>query len=89
MEETKNEITEYFSTKPDGVYYKLNTPMFPLEIEWNITLSRNDFPWNEIKFNNFNASECYDKYQSVVRDTQTFLKKVLGLKEKYKKLMQN
>lgn len=63
--------------------------MFPLEMDWRITLSRNDFPWHEIKFNYYSADECYEKYLSVVKDSHTFLKKVLGLKEKYKKLMHN
>lgn len=71
------------------MHYKFNSPIFPPEIDWMITLSRNDFPWHEIKFNNFTAKECFEKYQSIVKDSQTFLKKVLGLKEKYKKMMQN
>ena len=64
-------------------------PLHPTELDWTITLSRNDFPWNEIKFGIFTAKDCYEKYSSIVRDAQTFLKKVLGLKEKYKKMMHN
>jgi hypothetical protein len=56
-------------------------------MDWTISLSRNDFPWFEIKFNNFTAKDCYEKYISIVKDPHTFLKKVLGLKEKYKKMM--
>lgn len=69
------------------VYFKLSIPTYPTEMDWTITLSRNDFPWAEIKFNNFTAKDCYEKYSSIVKDAHTFLKKVLGLKEKYKKMM--
>jgi hypothetical protein len=34
----------------EEMYYKLNAPIHPSEIDWMITLSRNDFPWHEIKF---------------------------------------
>lgn len=61
--------------------------MFPTEIDWTITLSRNDFPWYEIRFANFTAKDCYEKYSAVIRDPQIFLKKVLGPKEKYRKIM--
>ena len=70
-------------------YYKFVTPMHPNETDWSITLSRNDFPWNEIKFNNFSSKDCFEKYTSIVKDAQTFLKKVLGYKEKYKKMMES
>ena len=70
-------------------YYKLAIPIFPLEVDWTITLSRNDFPWHEIRFSIFGAKDCYEKYSSIVRDPLTFLKKVLGMKEKYKKMMHN
>jgi hypothetical protein len=75
----------------DGLelHYKLAIPAFPTEIDWTITLSRNDFPWHEIKFGIYTAKDCYEKFSSIVRDPQTFLKKVLGMKEKYKKMMQN
>jgi rhamnose utilization protein RhaD (predicted bifunctional aldolase and dehydrogenase) len=53
-----------------------------------VTLSRNDFPWHEIAFHPFTAKECYEKFISIVKDPQIFLKKVLGLKEKYKKMME-
>ena len=43
-------------------YYKISTPINPAEIDWTITLSRNDFPWFEIKFGNFTAKECFEKY---------------------------
>jgi hypothetical protein len=54
-----------------------------------ITLSRNDFPWNEIKFSDYSAKDCFEKYSSLIKDSNTFLRKVLGLKEKYKKMMEN
>jgi hypothetical protein len=43
----------------------------------------------EIRFGDFTPKDCYEKYASVVKDSQTFLKKVLGMKEKYKKMMQS
>jgi hypothetical protein len=63
--------------------------MFQPEVDWTITLSRNDFPWHEIKFDQFSAKDCFDKYSSIVKDPFIFLKKVLGDKEKYKKMMQS
>ena len=54
-----------------------------------ITLSRNDFPWCEVKFNQFSAKACYEKYTSLIKDAPTFLKKVLGNKEKFKRMIQN
>lgn len=50
------------------IYYKIGVPANPPEVDWTITLSRNDFPWHEIKFNGFTAKECYDKFSSIVRD---------------------
>ena len=50
------------------IYYKFGTPMYPNETDWSITLSRNDFPWNEIKFNHFTSKDCFDKYTSIVKD---------------------
>lgn len=69
------------------IHYKLSIPTYPTEMDWTITLSRNDFPWQEIRFANFTAKDCYEKYSSIVKDPQIFLKKVLGMKEKYKKMM--
>jgi hypothetical protein len=69
------------------VYFKFGSPIHPPEIDWSVTLSRNDFPWYEIKFGGFTAKECYVKYTSIVTDSYTFLKKVLGLKKKYKKML--
>ena len=60
-----------------------------MDIDWTITLSRNDFPWHEISFPPFSPRECYEKYIQVVKDPQSFLKKVLGNKEKYRKMMEN
>jgi hypothetical protein len=61
--------------------------MFHQDIDWMITLSRNDFPWNEIKFLNFTAKDCFEKYTSIIKDSHIFLKKILGNKEKYKKML--
>ena len=72
----------------DQLYYKYNSPMYIPEVDWTLTLSRNDFPWAEIKFGDFTTKDCYEKYASIVKDSQTFLKKVLGMKEKYRKMMQ-
>lgn len=63
--------------------------MCPMDSDWTVTLSINDFPWHEIAFQPFSPKECYDKYVSMVKDPQTFLKKVLGLKDKYKKIMES
>mmetsp|Transcript_25465 Transcript_25465/g.19209 ORF Transcript_25465/g.19209 Transcript_25465/m.19209 type:complete len:107 (-) Transcript_25465:103-423(-) len=67
-------------------YYKLGVGGG--EVDWTITLSRNDFPWHEVKFEQFSAKDCFDKFISTVKDAATFLKKVLGNKEKYRKMMQ-
>ena len=73
----------------EGIYYKFGNPIFMAEsADWTVTLSRNDFPWHEISFEPFTPKECFEKYTSIVKDPQTFLKKVLGLKEKYKKMME-
>lgn len=74
----------------EGIFYKLGNPIHPIveAVDWTVTLSRNDFPWHEIAFENFTPKECFEKYTSIVKDPQTFLKKVLGLKEKYKKMME-
>lgn len=88
-EDEEEEKGEQDEAIPEGIHYKFGSPMFPTEVDWTITLSRNDFPWQEIRFGNFTAKDCYEKYQSIVRDPQTFLKKVLSLKEKYKKMMHN
>ena len=59
------------------------------ELEWTVTLSRFDFPWHEIEFEPFSAKECYKMYTSLVSDAQSFLKRVLGDKVKYQKMIQN
>lgn len=68
-------------------YYKFANPVFVQELDWAITFSKYDFPWREIRFGKFSAKECYLKYTSTIRDSSAFLKKVLGSKEKFKKLM--
>lgn len=62
-------------------YFKFGNPMYLQELDWGITLSKYEFPWQDICTSlksQFSARECYDKYISVVRDPQTFLKKVLN-----------
>jgi len=68
-------------------YFKLAAPTHAQELDWAITFSKYDFPWHEIRFDNFSARECYRKYTSSIRDAQTFYKKILSGKEKYKKLI--
>jgi hypothetical protein len=73
----------------EGIYYKFGNPLYMADTaDWTVTLSRNDFPWHEICFAPFTARDCFEKYTSMVRDPQTFLKKVLGNKDKYKKIME-
>lgn len=59
------------------------------ELEWTVTLSRLDFPWHEIEFEPFSAKECYKMYTSLVTDAQSFLKRVLGDKVKFQKMIHN
>ena len=60
--EDESIVEEVVENGRQEVYYKFNSPMFPLEIDWTITLSQNDFPWNEIKFNGFSSKDCFEKY---------------------------
>lgn len=83
--ETQEEVDEVEDT---AVYYKLGNPTFNADAEWTITLSRHDFPWHEVAFEPFTPRECFEKYTSMVKDPQTFLRKVLGSKEKYRKMME-
>jgi hypothetical protein len=39
-----------------------------MDADWTITLSRNDFPWHEIAFEQFTPKECYEKFTSIVKD---------------------
>lgn len=64
-------------------FYKFSNPLNNLELEWKVTLSRYDFPWQEICFEPFSAKECYKMYTSLVTDVESFLKKVLSEKPKY------
>ncbi len=75
-----NQIAEYFESA---------SPMTIKELEWKVTLSRYDFPWQEIAFAQFSSKECYKMYTSLVTDAQSFLKKVLGDKPKYQKMIKN
>jgi hypothetical protein len=54
-----------------------------------VTLSRYDFPWQEIAFEPFTAKECYKMFQSLVTDVHSFLKRVLGDKVKFQKMIKN
>jgi hypothetical protein len=65
------------------------------ELDWAITISKYEFPWRDIAEGMpFSPQQCHEKYASMVRDSQSFLKKVLNGgqstgKDKYLKLMQN
>ena len=70
-------ISSYAASKTGEqreVYYKLATPCFPPEPDWSITLSRNDFPWYAVKFEDYSAQECFDMYRSLITDEDTFNK---------------
>jgi hypothetical protein len=69
-----NQIPEYFEAA---------TSLIIKELEWKVTLSRYDFPWQEIAFSTFSSKECYKMYTSIATDAQSFLVKVLGNKPKY------
>lgn len=58
------------------VYYKLANPAFPPEPDWSITLSRNDFPWYDVKFDDYTAQECFDMYRKIITDEDIFNRKV-------------
>jgi hypothetical protein len=45
------------------VKYKLGTPMYDSDPDWSITLSQIEFPWKEVRFGEFSALECYQKYK--------------------------
>ena len=66
-------------------YFKFASPSYMSELDWAITFSKYDFPWHEIRFGRFSAKECYKKYTGLVRDAQTFFKKILGGRPKHKK----
>ena len=78
-------IEEMLAPEEVDVYYKFATPTYIQELDWAITFSKYDFPWHEVRFGDFSAKECYKKYTSLIRDAQTFYKKILGGKEKYLK----
>jgi hypothetical protein len=83
-----NNESSIMSSKAEEVkeiFYKLANPCFPQEPDWSITLSRNDFPWYDIKFNDYTAQECFDMYRSLITDEDTFNRKV----RKEKKAMIN
>ena len=47
------------------------------EIDWRITLSRNSFPWEAIRFKQYCANLCYKEYLQAVKTKDDFLTKVL------------
>jgi hypothetical protein len=60
--------------EPKEIMYKIANPCFPAEPDWSITLSRNDFPWYDIKFDDYSAQECFDMYRSIITDEEMFNK---------------
>lgn len=70
-------------------YFEAATPLNIKELDWKVTNSRYDFPWQEIAFSSFSSKECYKMYTSLVVDAQSFLVKVLGNKPKYIKMIKN
>jgi hypothetical protein len=47
LHQDQSEVIENTQNNNDEeeLYYKLGIPTYPTEIDWTITLSRNDFPW--------------------------------------------
>ena len=96
-EEEDSQVSEHENEQDEGfpelrdipAYFKHATPLTLKELEWTVTLSRYDFPWNEIAFDPFSPKDCYKMYVSMVTNATSFLKKVLGDKIKYQKIMQN
>jgi len=68
-------------------FYKFANPIYLQELDWAVTLSKYDFPWRDIKFNKWTTKECYEKYAHSIKEASTFLKRVLGNKDKFKKMM--
>lgn len=70
-------ISSYAASKvgeQKEVFYKLASPWFPPEPDWSITLSRNDFPWYDVKFDDYTAQECFDMYRTLITDEDMFNK---------------
>lgn len=82
-------------SKDEVLYAKFGNPVYMQELDWAITISKYEFPWRDIAEGmNFTPQQCHEKYVSMVRDANSFLKKVLNGgqsagKEKYFKIMQN
>jgi len=81
------ETIEDIEPKMSQEYFKLSDTSKPMEIEWIVTLGRDDFPWREIRFGYFSAKECYSMYTSHVKNVVDFLKKILGDKPKFYKIL--
>ena len=58
--------SQYPELKFQAEYFKHANPLTVSELEWTVTLSRYDFPWNEVSFEPFSARECYKMYRAVV-----------------------
>ena len=56
--------------------YKIGTPSYSPEPDWSITLSRNDFPWYAVKFDEYTAKEWFDMYRSLITDEETFNRRI-------------
>ena len=78
---------------PEQLYVKFGNPVYLQELDWAITLSKFEFPWRDIAEGTiFTPRQCHEKYVSMVRDANIFLKKVLNSgqgtnREKYLKMM--
>lgn len=79
-ESSVNDFTSEVEKQP---YYRICNSGNNADFNWMITLSKYEFPWREISFGKYTPKDCYLKYIALVQDAQTFLKKVLGNKEKY------
>jgi len=92
-EEMSSILKEDTSEKAEGQtvsqYFKLGNPLFPQELDWAVTFSKFNFPWNDIAFGHFSAKDCFIKYTSTVREARVFFKKILLSQEKYRKYVED
>jgi len=52
--------------------YKIGMPNYDNDPDWTVTLSQIDFPWKNVKFGEFSALDCYQKYKSEITDEFLF-----------------